>query len=157
VSTPNQTGQLATGKPSIFEGVTVYHWLVLLLASCGWLFDCMGQRIFVLAREPALQELLGASSNVDQWGRMATFILMVGWATGGILFGMMSDKYGRVKAMVATLVAYTIFSGLSGLARNGVEFLTVFSAEPGWAGCSARRPRCWRKACRRGSAPWRWD
>lgn len=105
------------------EGVTVYHWMVFILAAAGWLFDCTGQRIFVLAREPALQELLGANSNVDQWGRMATFILMVGWGTGGILFGMMSDKYGRVKAMVATLMAYTIFSGLSGLARNGTEFL----------------------------------
>src|SRR5207248_2939374 len=50
-------------------------------------------------------------------------ILMIGWATGGILFGMMSDRYGRVKAMVATLLAYTIFSGLSGLARSNSEFM----------------------------------
>jgi MFS family permease len=119
----NQPAVPAVEKTSALEGVTGYHWLVLILASCGWLFDCMGQRIFVLAREPALQELLGPGSNVDQWGRMATFILMVGWATGGILFGMMSDRYGRVKAMVTTLMAYTIFSGLSGLAHNGTEFL----------------------------------
>jgi len=106
--------------------VTWYHWLVLLLAAGGWLFDCMGQRIFVLAREPALRELLGATApdgTVKYWGGMATMILMIGWATGGILFGIMSDKYGRVKAMVATLVAYTLFAGLSGLARNGIEFL----------------------------------
>jgi len=106
--------------------VTLYHWLVLILAACGWLFDCMGQRIFVLAREPALRELLGATASdgdVKYWGGMATMILMIGWATGGILFGIMSDKYGRVKAMVATLLAYTIFAGLSGLARNGMEFL----------------------------------
>ncbi|MCX5645052.1 MAG: MFS transporter [Phycisphaerae bacterium] len=106
--------------------VTLYHWLVLILAASGWLFDCMGQRIFVLAREPALRELLGATApdgDVKYWGGLATMILMVGWGTGGILFGMMSDKYGRVKAMVATLLAYTIFAGLSGLARNGTEFL----------------------------------
>jgi len=111
---------------SPFEGVTSYHWLVLILAASGWLFDCMGQRIFVLARQPALKELLGATATDDRvkfWGGMATFILMIGWATGGILFGMMSDRYGRVKAMVATLLAYTVFSGLSGLARNGLEFL----------------------------------
>jgi MFS family permease len=106
--------------------VNVYHWLVLILASCGWLFDCMGQRIFVLAREPALRELLGATAtdgDVKYWGGWATAILLIGWGTGGILFGMMSDKYGRVKAMLATLFAYTVFSGLSGLARNGMEFL----------------------------------
>jgi MFS family permease len=86
----------------------------------------MGQRIFILTREPALRELLGATASDDQvrtWGGAATFLLMVGWATGGILFGTMSDRFGRVKAMVVTLLAYTVFSGLSGLARSGIEFL----------------------------------
>jgi MFS family permease len=108
------------------ESITLYHWLVVFFASCGWLFDCMGQRIFVLSREPALRELLGATASdgeVKYWGGIATLLMMVGWATGGILFGMMSDHYGRVKAMVGTLLAYTIFSGLSGFARTGIEFL----------------------------------
>ncbi len=108
------------------EAITLYHWLVVFFASCGWLFDCMGQRIFVLSREPALRELLGATASdgqVKYWGGIATLLMMVGWATGGILFGMMSDHYGRVKAMVTTLLAYTVFSGLSGFARTGVEFL----------------------------------
>ncbi len=115
------------------EGVTAYHWLVLLIAAAGWLFDCMGQRIFVLAREPALRELLGASAAsasaadfdaaVKFWGGWATAIMMIGWATGGILFGMMSDRVGRVKTMIATLAAYTLFSGLTGFARTVPEFL----------------------------------
>src|ERR1035438_1045413 len=107
------------------DPITLYHWLVVILASCGGLFDCMGQRIFVLSREPALRELLGASASdgqVKYWGGIATLLMMVGWATGGILFGMMSDRFGRVKAMVSTLLAYTLFSGLSGFARTGVEF-----------------------------------
>jgi MFS family permease len=113
-------------KPGFFEGVTFYHWAVVILASCGWLFDCMGQRIFVLAREPALRELLGPGTTdayIKIWGSWSTAILMVGWGTGGILFGMMSDRVGRVKTMLATLIAYTLFSGLSGFARNGQEFL----------------------------------
>jgi MFS family permease len=112
------------GKPH--EPVTLYHWLVFALAACGWLFDCMGQRIFVLGREPAFRELLGATAtdaDVLRWGTIATFTLMIGWATGGILFGIMSDRYGRVKAMLTTLLAYTVFSGVSGFARNGTEFL----------------------------------
>lgn len=117
--------QVAIVKPWWTE-VTWYHWAVLLLAAAGWLFDCMGQRIFVLAREPAMKQLLGATATDAQvrlWGTAATMILMIGWGTGGILFGMMSDKYGRVKAMITTLVAYTLFAGLSGIARNGTEFL----------------------------------
>jgi MFS family permease len=108
------------------DSITFYHWLVVFFASCGWLFDCMGQRIFVLSREPALRELLGATASdgeVKYWGGMATLLMMVGWATGGIIFGMMSDHYGRVKAMVSTLLAYTVFSGLSGFSRTGFEFL----------------------------------
>ena len=108
------------------QTVTLYHWLVVLLASCGWLFDCMGQRIFVLSREPALRELLGAAAtdaDVKYWGGWATAVMMLGWGTGGILFGTMSDRYGRVKAMVCTLLAYTLFSGLSGFARGGMQFL----------------------------------
>jgi MFS family permease len=118
------SGTQAT-NPSL-EPVTLYHWLVVLLAASGWLFDCTGQRIFVLSREPALRELLGATATdnaVRGWGVTATFLLMIGWATGGIVFGMLSDRYGRVKAMVATLLAYSIFSGLSGFAHSAIEFL----------------------------------
>jgi MFS family permease len=108
------------------EPITIYHWLVVILAAAGWLFDCMGQRIFILSREPALRELLGAAATDDKvrdWGSLATFLLMIGWATGGIIFGLLSDRYGRVKTMVATLLAYSVFSGLSGFAHSGMEFL----------------------------------
>src|ERR1035437_2939214 len=90
------------------DRITFYHWLVVFFASCGWLFDCMGQRLFVLAREPALRELLGATASdgtVKYWVGIATLLMMVGWATGGILLGMMSDHHGRGKAMVSTLLA----------------------------------------------------
>jgi MFS family permease len=106
--------------------ITLYHWLVVILAASGWLFDCMGQRVFVLSREPALRELLGAAAtdnDVRVWGVVATFLLMMGWATGGIVFGLLSDRYGRVKTMVATLLAYSVFSGVSGFAHTGTEFL----------------------------------
>jgi len=122
---PTQTA-IEPKPATALEKVTGYHWIVFFLAAAGWLFDCMGQRIFVLAREPAMRELLGAGASdadVKYWGGLATFILMIGWATGGLLFGMVSDRYGRVKAMVATLLAYSIFSGLSGLAHNTLEFM----------------------------------
>lgn len=113
-------------KTNAFDGVTGYHWLVFIIAAAGWLFDCMGQRIFVLAREPAMRELLGAAASdadIKSWGTWATSIMMVGWGTGGILFGLMSDRLGRVKTMVATLLAYTAFSGLTGLAHSAPVFL----------------------------------
>jgi MFS family permease len=105
----------------VLEGVTPYHWLVVIVAACGWVFDVVDMRIFTLAREPALKELLGgkaADAVVKSWSGWATAVMMIGWATGGIIFGMMSDRWGRVKTMVLTLLAYSGFTGLCGLART---------------------------------------
>ena len=48
--------------------------------------------------------------------------MILGWATGGIFFGMMSDRWGRVKTMVATLLVYSGFTGLSGFATGWLDF-----------------------------------
>jgi MFS family permease len=139
-----QTPQLEQNRSaaSVFQDVTFYHWLVVIIASCGWLFDCMDQRIFTLAREPAIKEMLPRSgapadetaqdkrkreeardASVKIWGQWATALMMIGWATGGIIFGMMSDRWGRVKTMVATLLVYSGFTGLSGISRTPLEFV----------------------------------
>lgn len=119
-----RSGTLKQG--AVFDGVTPYHWLVVIIASFGWLFDCMDQRIFALSREPALTEVLGgaaADAVVKSWVGWATAVMMIGWATGGIIFGTMSDRLGRVKTMVVTLLLYSTFTGLSGLARSPEEFM----------------------------------
>jgi MFS family permease len=114
------------GKPRVFEGVTAYHWLVVIIASCGWLFDCMDQRLFILARESALTDLLRgdpqALAVVKTYSGYATTSMILGWATGGLIFGMLSDKVGRVKTMVLTLLVYSGFTGLGGLSHNWVDF-----------------------------------
>jgi MFS family permease len=116
----------AIEKQSVFEGVTFYHWLVVIIASCGWLFDCMDQRLFTLAKESALKELLGsdaaAQAKLSTYLNIAVAAMMVGWGTGGIIFGMLSDKWGRVRTMVATLIVYSGFTGLSGFAQTWVDF-----------------------------------
>lgn len=113
-------------KESLFAQVTWYHWLVVIIASCGWLFDCMDQRLFTMARESALKEVLGrnpaAQANLETYLGLATAAMMLGWATGGIFFGMLSDKWGRVKTMVVTLLIYSGFTGLCGLAQSWADF-----------------------------------
>jgi MFS family permease len=89
----------------------------------------MDQRLFILARESALKELLGsdtaAQAAIKQYLGYATTSMILGWATGGIIFGMMSDKIGRVKTMIVTLLVYSGFTGLSGLAQGWIDF-TIF-------------------------------
>lgn len=108
---------------SPFAGVTPYHVLVVLIASAGWLFDCMDQALFSLARQSALTELLKNNGDPVEYAGYATTSMILGWATGGIIFGMMSDRLGRVKTMVATLLVYSGFTGLSGLAMSPTQFI----------------------------------
>lgn len=122
IHAPHTNQRAAAGADEL---VTPYHWLVVIIASAGWLFDCMDQRLFILAREPALTELLGASGStaaVKQLSGYATTAMILGWATGGIFFGMMSDRWGRVKTMMATLLVYSGFTGLSGMSQGWVDF-----------------------------------
>ncbi|MBI4625756.1 MAG: MFS transporter [Verrucomicrobia bacterium] len=124
ITSPQDSTLPGNVKPH--EPVTFYHWLVIGIASAGWLFDCMDQRIFALSREPAIREIMGIGTTdaiVRSWGGWATTAMLLGWATGGIIFGMMSDKLGRVKTMVATLLVYSGFTGLSGIAHSVPEFL----------------------------------
>ncbi len=108
-----------------YRGMTGYHWWVLIVASLGWLFDTMDQRIFVLARGPALEELLPAgtsASEVTWYGGVATAVFMLGWATGGFVFGIVGDRWGRAKTMLLTILIYSAFTGLSALSVSWVDF-----------------------------------
>jgi MFS family permease len=108
------------------EPITAYHWIVVIIASLGWLFDCMDQRLFALSRESAIASLLGpdATPEAIKSGLMtATTWMILGWATGGIIFGILSDRWGRVKTMAATLLLYSIFTGLSGFSQGIFDFM----------------------------------
>src|ERR1035438_202372 len=94
-----------------------YHWFVLSVASMGWMFDTMAQQLFNLARKPAIKELLGAGASnatIDQHAGWATSIFMIGWAIGGVIFGILGDRIGRVKTMTISSLSYTPWPGLRG-------------------------------------------
>jgi MFS family permease len=139
---------LADGaKYAWYRELTRYHWFVLSVASMGWMFDTMAQQLFNLARKPAIRELLGGGASnavVDKQAAWATAIFMVGWAIGGVFFGVLGDRLGRAKTMMITILSYTVFTGLS-----------VFSTGV-WEGSSASGWRWWRRWCRRGPGPMHW-
>lgn len=119
------------GGPSTirwYEGVTRYHWLVLFVASCGWLFDTMDQWLYVFSRQPALRELLAAqgiaptNQNVQYYSGIVQAIFIFGWATGGFLFGIIGDRLGRTRTMAITVLMYAGFTGLSGLSQTWEQF-----------------------------------
>ena len=119
-------GQLRTQEQrySWYKDLNRYQWFVLLVASLGWMFDTMAQQLFNIARVPAIRELMGGQSGptVSEQAGYATMIFMIGWATGGIIFGILGDRLGRAKTMVMTILMYSVFTGLSVLARGLWDF-----------------------------------
>ncbi|WP_391732145.1 MFS transporter [Tautonia sociabilis] len=115
---------LDVGKGPWYRGLTGYHWFVLAVAALGWLFDTMDQQLFNLARKPAMEELLGTGdpAKVNAVGTIATSIFIVGWAVGGLFFGILGDKIGRAKTMLLTILVYSLFTGLSAFSIGVWDF-----------------------------------
>ena len=106
-----------------------YHWFVLIVAALGWLFDCLDQQLFILARQPAMRDLLPAISDPDQlqvaintYSTYATSIFLIGWASGGLVFGVLGDRVGRAKTMMITILVYSVFTGLSAFSVGFWDF-----------------------------------
>lgn len=105
-----------------------YHWFVLIVAALGWLFDCLDQQLFILARQPAMQDLLhvadpaNAKAIVDAHASYVTSIFLLGWASGGLFFGVLGDRIGRARTMVVTILLYSLFTGLSALSVGFWDF-----------------------------------
>ena len=72
-------------------------------------------------RNPALADLLRLDTTnptVGLYGGYATSILLIGWGSGGILFGVLGDKIGRARTMIFTILFYAIFTGLCGVSTT---------------------------------------
>ena len=111
-----------------YRELTREHWFVLVVASLGWLFDTMDQQLFTLARRPAVAELLSGrgtpatSGEIAEYAGYVTMIFMIGWAAGGLVFGVLGDRIGRVRTMIFTILAYSVFTGLSAFAVGIWDF-----------------------------------
>jgi MFS family permease len=112
-----------------WKELTGYQWFVFIVASLGWLFDTMDQQLFNLARISAVRELLHVTpgdtqmaGQVDWYGGVATTVFMIGWALGGLFFGVLGDKIGRAKTMMLTVLCYSAFTGLSALSVGVWDF-----------------------------------
>ena len=108
-----------------YRELTGYQWFALSTAALGWMFDCMAQQLFSIARKPAVHDLLGRGATdaaVSEQAGYSTMILMIGWAIGGVVFGILGDRLGRAKTMTLTILLYSLFTGMSFFAGSLLEF-----------------------------------
>jgi len=101
--------------------VTKFHYRLLVITGLGWMFDAMDTGIiaFVL---PTLAKVWGLTAA--QVGYIGS-IGLVGMALGAVLSGSIADRFGRKKIFSATLIMYSVATGLCGLAWS-FESLLLF-------------------------------
>ena len=144
-----------------WRDITSYQWTVLLMTWLGFMFDLMDSTLYTLVMGPALRELLGADAsvqNIGWYGGIIFSVFLIGWALGGIVFGILADYIGRKATLMLTILIYALFTGLAALAGSWWElgiyrFLTGLGVGGEWAAGAALLAETWpEKARAKGAA-----
>ncbi len=128
-------------KTPWYSGVSRYSWLVLTIASAGWIFDAFEGQVFNITRTQLLQDILRVGPkdpSILFFGDVFLGIFLVGGTVGGLLFGSLADRLGRRPVMIATILMYSIFTGLTFFAQNlwqvgTLRFLVAMGVGGEWA------------------------
>jgi MFS family permease len=127
-----------------FEEVTRYQWLVLAIACAGWVFDQYESQIFNITSGDLLREVLHSPSPdaLRQSKDNLFAVFQLGGTLGGLVCGMLADRYGRRPVMALTILLYSLFSGLTYFAQSGTDlavlrFLVAMGVGGEWAVAAA--------------------
>ena len=94
-----------------------------LAAWGGWALDGMDASIYALVLAPALTELLPKSGitvsqgNIGYYGSILLALFLLGWGLS-MVWGPISDRIGRVRALMLTILCYSLFTFLCGVVTN---------------------------------------
>src|SRR5271169_1995890 len=114
-----QTGELSS-LPALKGSESLAAWLAFVSACAAWMFDAMDLQIFTLVLFPSVSDLVGSANPgvVAYTGGLIVAWKLVALGLGGIAFGIAADWIGRARTMIVTVLIYSVFTGLSGLAQS---------------------------------------
>lgn len=111
-----------------WHGVTPYQWFLFAVVSGAWLFDNLDQRLFSLARVPALTDLMGEAATgleVQSFAKVVTALFLIGWGIGGLSFGALGDRFGRTRLLTIAIFIYSVGTGLTAICETGRQFAAL--------------------------------
>lgn len=114
--------------PRWWRGVTRNQWFLFAVVSGAWLFDTLDQRLFSLARVPALTDLMGETVTgleVQSFAKVVTALFLIGWGIGGLCFGALGDRFGRVRLLTIAILIYSVGTGLTAICQSGWQFAVL--------------------------------
>lgn len=117
---PDSGSTTEEAKPSFFNQVGRYQWVVLAACYAGGMFDGLDSSLFTAVLPIAVSELMQTNDPtiISQKGAWIVALFLIGWTAGGMIFGMLGDKIGRVKALSLSILIYALFTGLCGFAQS---------------------------------------
>jgi SHS family sialic acid transporter-like MFS transporter len=124
---------------------------VLLAAFAGLVFDGLELGLMPVASLSVSKSLLGAAYTPTlggDWFAGFTASLMLGAALGGIVLGGLGDRIGRVRAMAASILFYSMFAGLGSFVKTQeqmlvLRFLVGLGIGGVWPNAVALVAECW--------------
>src|SRR3954469_17676883 len=129
---------LENGQPW-YASVTRYQWLILAIASAGWVFDQYESQVFVLTKDRILTEVAHLeASALKSWGDRLYAVFLLGSTVGGLAAGSLADRFGRRPMLVVTILVYSLFSGLTFFATQlwhiaALRFFVALGVGGEWA------------------------
>src|SRR3954470_20192279 len=86
----------------------------LVAAALGWMLDSFDVMLYALVLASMMPDL-GMSRNAA--GIVGSVTLLAS-AAGGLVFGVVADRYGRTRALMASVLIYSIFTAACGFAQT---------------------------------------
>jgi MFS family permease len=109
------------------QALTAASWRALIASFLGWMFDGYETYALILVAGVALRQLLLpdqlASIPIYIGGLLA--VTLVGWATGGIIAGVLADYIGRKRMLMLSILWYALFTGLTAFAGSYTSLLIL--------------------------------
>lgn len=109
-----------SGQPW-YKQITPVQKRALLSASLGWMLDSMDIMLYAMVLAHLMKHFGMSMATAGLMGSLTLFAS----AVGGVLFGLIADRFGRVKALMGSILIYSVFTGACGLSQNIMQ-LAVF-------------------------------
>jgi MFS family permease len=115
--------------------------MILAAASAGWVFDVYEGQLFTIFKTSMFASLNIAGESA--WhGSVGMAAFLAGGAAGGLLFGVLGDRLGRLRALAISIFVYSLFSGLTALVTAAwqvhlLRFLVAVGTGGEWAVAAA--------------------
>ncbi len=117
----------ASSSSPWYRSLSREQWRVLVASNLGWLFDGFEIYALFLTVGFALHQLLDVAQSAAL-PRYAGYVLattVFGWATGGVIGGIVADYIGRKRTMMLAILAYSLTTALSAVAWNWQSFAVL--------------------------------